>query len=230
MAEEVTAPRRGGGSTASQVTAALVLVGVVVAAMWVLNGAFKDKAAAAQKKPAKCTRLTEVLPARYTSGARLCSVLNRPDLPAMLGTPEDHVQTADGTGNWITLAGGDKIAAPEAHVQTQTYSVKLSVDYDRLTVSQMADLFGKEAEPRTVLGHPAVLYSDHTIAFTLGGGDPGTKPGSIARHLVVAKSAKDGGGSFEVVVWRQDDVPPDDTALFNVAQMVLPTVPGWIAD
>ncbi|MFF7329979.1 DUF6215 domain-containing protein [Streptomyces sp. NPDC008150] len=227
MAEEVTAPRRGGG-TGAQVVAALAFVGVVVAAMWALNGAFKGQAAAAQKKPATCTRLTEVLPARYTSGARLCSVLNRPDLPAMLGTPEDHVQTADGSGNWITLAGGDKIAAPEAHVETQTYSVKLSVDYDHLTVSQMADLFGKDAEPRTVLGHPAVLYSDHTITFSLGG-DGGTRPGGIARHLVVAKSAKDGGGSFEVVIWRQDDVPPDDTALLNVARMVLPTVPGWVA-
>ncbi|GAA3766917.1 hypothetical protein ACFS5L_23210 [Streptomyces phyllanthi] len=52
-------------------------------------------------------------------------------------------------------------------------------------------------------------------------------PVGIARRLLVAKDAKDGGGSFEVVVWRQDDVPLDDTALLRVAEKVLPTVPGW---
>ncbi|MFD4624495.1 hypothetical protein [Streptomyces sp. NPDC058475] len=36
-------------------------------------------------------------------------------------------------------------------------------------------------------------------------------------------------GSFEVVIWRQDEVPPDDAALLRVAEQVLPTVPGWTA-
>jgi hypothetical protein len=46
---------------------------------------------------------------------------------------------------------------------------------------------------------------------------------------VVAQNAKDGGGSFEIAVWRQDAMPPDDAALLRVAEEVLPRIPGWTA-
>jgi len=51
----------------------------------------------------------------------------------------------------------------------------------------------------------------------------------LAGHgvLVVAPDVKDGGGSYELSIWRQDNVRPDDTALLRVAQQVLPTIPGW---
>ncbi|MER7842049.1 DUF6215 domain-containing protein [Streptomyces sp. NPDC096040] len=179
--------------------------------------------------PAACSKSTDRLPARYVSGARLCRSLNRPDLPALLGTPQEQVETAGGSGDWITLAGGTKIAAPDATVTLKTYSVKLSASYDDLSVAETGDLMG-DARETTVLGHPAVLYSSPTISigFDLGGGKASTGPGGTARCLLVSKHAKDDGrGTFEVAIWRQDDVPPDDTALVRVAEQVLQTVPGW---
>jgi hypothetical protein len=84
-----------------------------------------------------------------------------------------------------------------------------------------------------VLGHPAVVYSDRTIALSFnlgtGKGKADSAPGGIARCLLVARDAKDGGGYYEVSIWRQDFAMPDDAALFRVAEKVLPTVPGWTA-
>ena len=113
-----------------------------------------------------------------------------------------------------------------------TYSVKLSSSYDDLPVARVVAHLGGTAQTKTVLGHPAVLYPDRTIALTFNGdtADTDTGPGSVARRLLVARNAKDGGGSFAVVIWRQDDAVPDDAALFRVAEQVLPTIPGWTAD
>lgn len=108
--------------------------------------------------------------------------------------------------------------------------MKVTASYDRLPVAGMAGLLGDTAREQTVLGHPAVLYSDRTIALriNLGGTGGGSgAPGGIARHLLVARDAKDGGGSYELVVWRQDDMVPDEAALLRVAEQVLPTIPGW---
>jgi hypothetical protein len=152
--------------------------------------------------------------------------LNQSDLPALLGTPGDHVLNASGSTRVFTSAGGSQSRTPQADVQTTTYSLELTGNDDDLTVAQAVPFLGGTAAQQTaVLGHPAVLYSNRTIAFSLGGG--GTRPGGIARTLMVARSAKDGGGSFEIALWRQDDVLPDDNALRRVAERVLPTLPGW---
>ncbi|TYC68204.1 hypothetical protein EH183_40975 [Streptomyces sp. CB01881] len=65
------------------------------------------------------------------------------------------------------------------------------------------------------------------IAFSTNGKST-SGPGGIARHLVVAKDPKAGGGSFELTIWRQDNALPDETALFRIAEQVLPTVRGWV--
>ncbi|WP_371651953.1 hypothetical protein [Streptomyces mirabilis] len=92
----------------------------------------------------------------------------------------------------------------------------------------MADLLNT-SQKRTVLGHPAVLYSDRTITITINGdGKTDTGPGGIARSLLAAQDSKDGGGSYEIAIWRQDSVVPDDAALLSVAEKVLPTIPGWV--
>jgi len=193
----------------AQAVAAVVVVGGVLGGMWALGEAGGNTAT---DGPAVCSASHTRLPAKYVSGAQLCKALNRPDLPMLLGTPAEQAETASGGGGWTTLAGGTKIATPDATVKLKTYSVQLS------------------AEKKTVLGHPAVLYSDQTISLTFDGSKLGTGPGGgIARCLMVARDVKDGGGSFEVAIWRQDAVPPDDAALFRIAEEALPRIPGWTA-
>lgn len=219
-----------GMSAGAQAVAAVVLVGGVVGGMWGLGGVLPHKSQ--DGEPAACSGGTgDALPAKYVSGAELCTALNRPDLPALLGTPAEHAETAGGSAGWMTLAGGTKIATPEADVDLKTYSVKLSASYDDLPVAETVGYAGENAQLKAIQGHPAVLYSDRTIAirFNLGGGKASSGPGGIARTLLVAGSAKDSGDSFEISIWRQDDVPPDDAALLRVAEAVLPTVPGWTA-
>ncbi|MFG3295124.1 DUF6215 domain-containing protein [Streptomyces sp. NPDC048179] len=226
MTDGIGVPEKDGRPVV-QAIAAVGLFAVVVGGLWAQSKFVHHKSVTSE--PAACSKSTDRLPARYISGARLCKALNRPDLPALLGTPGEQAESAGGSGDWITLAGGAKIADPDATVSLDTYSVKLSASYEDLTVAEMGDLMG-DARKTTIMGHPAVLYSSPTISigFNLGGGKATTGPGGTARCVLVSKHAKDDGkGTFEVSIWRQDDVLPDDTALLRAAERVLPTVPGW---
>lgn len=226
MTESFAEPEKA-GRPGLQAIAAVALFAAVVGALWAQKEFVHQKDTVGE--PAACSKPDDHLPARYVSGGRLCKALNRPDLPALLGTSHEQAETADGSGEWLTLAGGTKIAEPEATVTLATYSVKLTASYDHMTVATAGDLMD-DARRTTVLGHPAVLYSSPTISigFNLGGGKASTGPGGTARCLLVSKHGRDDGqGTFEVALWRQDDVPPDDTALVRVAEQVLPTVPGW---
>ncbi|WP_406009079.1 DUF6215 domain-containing protein [Streptomyces sp. NBC_00637] len=230
MTQEVGAPEKGPNAWA-QAIAALVVVGALGGGLYVIQ---KNDAAAADK-PAVCSADDEdkkaaedAKAAQRVSGTELCTALNRPDLPALLGTPREHALTAYGNDGSVERASGAAIPSPEGTVQLDTYTVKLSRSYDKYPVAGMEDLLS-EAESKTILGHPAVLYSGQTIAldFDLGGGKSEAGPGGIARVLVVAPDTKDGGGSYELAIWRQDTVRPDDAALLSVAQKVLPMIPGW---
>ncbi|MFF7974215.1 DUF6215 domain-containing protein [Streptomyces sp. NPDC007905] len=203
--------------------AVLVFAGVVGVLL-----AQKELQGSSDPGPATCSSDDKPV-SRRVSAAQLCTALNRSDLPTLLGTPREQAETAYGSESSVKDADGKETPSPEAEVSLKTYSVKLWASDDDLRVGEFSGLLGRSTEPKTVLGHPAVLYSGHTIAlrFNLGGGKVHTGTGGIARHLLVARDAKDGGGSFEVALWRQDDVPPDDTALLRVAERVLPTVPGW---
>ncbi|MEU2779669.1 DUF6215 domain-containing protein [Streptomyces sp. NPDC007162] len=226
MSEGFGEPEKAGRPVV-QVMAAVALFAVVVGALWVQKRFVHQTETSSA--PATCTTSHDRLPARYISGARLCGLLNRPDLPALLGTPRERIETADGSGDWITLAGGTRIPAPEATVTLRTYYVKLSAAYDDMPVSETGDLLGGTRRT-SVLGHPAVLYSSPTlsIGFDLAGGKTRSGPGGTARCVLVSKHGKDDGkGSFEVAIWRQDDVLPDDGALLRVAERVLRTAPGW---
>ncbi|GGQ46889.1 hypothetical protein Saso_04960 [Streptomyces asoensis] len=230
MSEDVAAPEKGPNPWV-QAIAALVVVGALGGGLYVIQ---KNDAEAADK-PATCRADDEdkkadaaAKAARRVSGTQLCTALNRADLPTLLGTPQEHALTAYGSDGSVKTAGGGEIPSPEGTVQLDTYTVKLSRSYDELPIAGMEDLLD-EARKEPVLGHPAVLYSSRTISisFDLGGGRSETGPGGIARALVVAPDTKDGGGSYELAIWRQDDVRPDDTALLRVAQAVMPLIPGW---
>ncbi|MEU1403230.1 DUF6215 domain-containing protein [Streptomyces sp. NPDC005728] len=207
-----------------QALAAVLVFAGIAGVLW----GQKELQGSSDQGPATCSHDDHKPGGGRVSAARLCTALNRSDLPSLLGTPQEQAETAYGTESSVTDADGTETPSPEAEVSLKTYSLKLWASDDDLRVGELSGFIGS-AEPRTVLGHPAVLYSDHTIAmrFNLGGGKVDTSTGGIARHLLVARDAEDGGGSFEVVIWRQDSIPPDDTALLRVAERVLPTVPGW---
>ncbi|CAM5408869.1 DUF6215 domain-containing protein [Streptomyces aurantiogriseus] len=226
MTEEVAAAEKSPNAWAQAATA-LVLIGALGGGLWV-----QDKFAGGTdaNAPAVCPDDEDAKPSKRISGAQLCTALNRTDLPALLGTPKEQAQTAYGSDASVKSASGTETATPEATVKFDTYTVQLSRSYDDLPVAGTEDLLNS-AESKTILGHPAVLYSSQTIAirFNLGGGESETGPGGTARSLVVAPDPKDSGGSYELAIWRQDTFPPDDAALLRVAEKVLPTIPGWTA-
>ncbi|WP_105971832.1 DUF6215 domain-containing protein [Streptomyces geranii] len=231
--EDIDAPRPAhvaekGASEGAQIASALLLVGCLAAGFWVM-AKYQPDSAPEDRTPASCSRSDEDTPlSKPVSGVRLCEALNRPDLPTLLGTPEDRALSAD--SNEAVLSDERDIlpSDPEATVQLEGYSVKLSA-YGDLTVGEIAGYLAESGERRTFLGHSAFLYSGRTIGIVFEDGKGSSAPGGTSRNLLIAKDPKDGGGSYEISLWRQDDTLPDDTALLRVAESVLPTVPGWTA-
>ncbi|MFD7563693.1 DUF6215 domain-containing protein [Streptomyces tendae] len=169
---------------------------------------------------------------RAVTGDELCNALNRADLSQLLGTPAETATAVSGTSNTAPLTDG-KVAQPEAEVQFDTYTVNVSVTYNELSIAQYVKLmeYGEETDVRklSVLGRPAVLASGHTmkIEINLGGGGSGgpVEQGPPARTLSVALDAKDRGGYCDITVWSTSGALPDDSALLDIAEKVLPTIP-----
>ncbi|MGW7256441.1 hypothetical protein [Streptomyces sp. NPDC054834] len=109
----------------------------------------------------------------------------------------------------------------------------MSATYNELSTAQYVKLmkFGDEKNVRTltVLGRPAVFSSDHTMKFKidLGSGGSGgpVEEGPVARTLSVALDRKDRGGYVDITVWSASGALPDDSALLDIADKVLPTIP-----
>ncbi|MGV9619080.1 DUF6215 domain-containing protein [Streptomyces tendae] len=168
---------------------------------------------------------------RAVTGDELCNALNRPDLAQLLGTPAETATAVSGSSGTAPLTDG-KVAQPEAEVQFDTYTVNVSATYNELSIAQYVKLmeYGEETDVKTlsVLGRPAVLASDHTmkIEINFGGGSGGpVEQGPPARTLSVALDAKDRGGYYDITVWSTSGALPDDGALLDIAEKVLPTIP-----
>ncbi|NEV85143.1 hypothetical protein GUR47_00315 [Streptomyces tendae] len=168
---------------------------------------------------------------RVVTGDELCNALNRPDLAQLLGTPAETATAVSGSSGTAPLTDG-KVAQPEAEVQFDTYTVNVSVTYNELSIAQYVKLmeYGEETDVKTlsVLGRPAVLASDRTmkIEINFGGGSGGpVEQGPPARTLSVALDAKDRGGYYDITVWSTSGALPDDGALLDIAEKVLPTIP-----
>ncbi|MET7526151.1 DUF6215 domain-containing protein [Streptomyces sp900116325] len=232
MADDIDAPPKGSGAW-GQAVAAVALVAALGVGLWTLG---ETSSSNGELPPAKCSggesEKTPGKVSRRVSGAQLCEALNRPDLAELLGAPGETAKTAGGSEGSVKFAGGKEVFTPSARVEFGTYTVTLSATYDRFPVAASAALLGGTARQRTVLGRPAVVYSDRTISisFRLDGSDTDSGLGVPTRALTVALDAKDNGGSFEVVLWRADGLVPDDAVLLRVAETVLPTVPEWTAD
>ncbi|MFF5480615.1 DUF6215 domain-containing protein [Streptomyces sp. NPDC012935] len=225
MAEKIGTPEKGHNAW-GQAVAAVALFAAIAAGLWVSEETSGNSGPPA----ATCSDEEPGKPTGRVTGKQLCEALLRPDLAELLGTPTQTAKTAFGNDGSAGLEGGKDIPMPSAEVEFDTYTVTLSATYDDLPVAGSHELLG-EGEQRTVLGRPAVLYSDRTIRieFRLDGGDAEAGTGVPLRALMVAQDAKDGGGSFDVTLWRSDGMVPDDAVLLRVAEKVLPTVPGWAA-
>ncbi|MFE7274640.1 DUF6215 domain-containing protein [Streptomyces sp. NPDC057623] len=211
-----------------QAVAAVALFAAIGGALWVSEATSSGSsgppaASCSDEEPGKST-------GRVT-GKQLCEALLRPDLAELLGTPTETAKTAFGNDGSVGLEGGKSTPMPTAEVEFDTYTVTLSATYDDLPVTASYEVLGWDESQRTVLDRPAVLYSNRTmrINFRLDGGDAETGTGVPLRSLMVAQDTKDSGGSYDVTLWREDGMVPDDAVLLRVAEKVLPTVPGWAA-
>ncbi|MEU4880123.1 DUF6215 domain-containing protein [Streptomyces althioticus] len=240
VAHAVRRPAEKKPNAFAQAFFAIGLFAVIGGALWIEGKLPEDgTAATGASRPAAC-RLDEdeKLPAAYRSapevvtGADLCRALNRPELPELLGTPTERSVYASGTDNTAPLTDR-KVAQPEARVEFETYTVELSATYNKLTVAQYAKLTrygdGRDARNLTVLGRPALLTSDHMmkIQFDLGSGEGASGPveqGPLVRTLTVALDGKDRGGSYDLTVWSESGLLPEDSVLVDIAEAVLPEI------
>ncbi|WP_369368046.1 DUF6215 domain-containing protein [Streptomyces sp. CG4] len=222
-----------------QAVAAVAVFGALGAALWVAPHVLPS--ADNTPKPASCSAQEhEELPKAYkttpqaVTGDQLCKALNRPDLARLLGTPGETATTASGSNGTAALTNG-KVAEPEAEVVFDTYTVNMSATYNELSIAQYVKLekIGNEQniETRTILGRPAVFSSDHTMKLKISLGTGGTsggpvEQGPLARTLSVALGKDDRGGSYDITVWSTSGALPDDSALIDIAEKVLPALPG----
>ncbi|MCF2129597.1 DUF6215 domain-containing protein [Strepomyces sp. STD 3.1] len=223
----------------AQAVAAVAVFAALGAAVW-LGPRLQPSENDSTPRAASCpSGEGEELPGAYAknpeavTGDELCKALNMPDLAQLLGTPAETATVASGTSNTAPLTDG-RVAQPEAEVQFDTYTVNVSATYNKLSIAQYVNLmkYGQETDVRrvVVLGRPAVLASDHTmrIEIDLGSGGSGgpVEQGPLARTLSVAFDATDRGGYFDVTVWSTTGALPDDSALLDIAEKILPTIPG----
>ncbi|WP_328884986.1 DUF6215 domain-containing protein [Streptomyces sp. NBC_00316] len=154
----------------------MALVAALGVGLWTLGNTSSSNSA---PPPATCPEGDIEKTSRHVSGAQLCEALNRPDLAQLLGTPGENAKAAGTSGGSVKPANGKEIATPSAQVEFETCTVTLSATYDRLPVAASATLLGDGAQQRTVLGRPAVFYSDRTISirFSLDGSDTTSRPG-----------------------------------------------------
>ncbi|OKK07460.1 hypothetical protein AMK09_35860 [Streptomyces sp. CB02488] len=224
-----------------QAFAAVALFGALAAAVWVaphMTADGDDNTPA----PASCSGSEHgKLPKAYArtpkaaTGDELCEALNRPDLAELMGTPDERATSATGTSGTSALTNG-KVAEPEAQVEFDTYTVNLSATYNKLSVAQYVKMMktgGENNRTDTILGRPAVFSSDPTmkIEINLGGKDSSgpVEAGPLARTLTVALDRKDAGGYYDITVWSESGALPDDGVLLDIAEEVLPTIPGRAA-
>ncbi|GHF85778.1 hypothetical protein GCM10018790_74090 [Kitasatospora xanthocidica] len=202
---------KSGPRTGLQLLAAVGLVGAVVAGLWGVS--LLEASTKPAEKPAECTAPRPTDPPGYPA---LCAAVNRPDLPTLLGTPEDRVTTA----HPAPLALGK-----DPMVEVRLMHTVVGFTDSSTTVEDMIGMPQFRAVPATVLGHPAVTYSSN--AFVLA---PGANTGPVTRNLVVAQDPKaPAGRAFEISVFREDGRALDDATLNRLAETVLPTLPGWVA-
>ncbi|MCX4235677.1 DUF6215 domain-containing protein [Streptomyces sp. A15ISP2-DRY2] len=222
-----------------QAAAAVGLFGALAVALWALPRYMPADDNAPPPPTCSDESSREALPKAYedssrpVTGEELCEALNRPDLAELLGTPGETATSVSSSNNTAPLTD-EKVAQPEATVAFDTYTVNVSATYNKLSIDQYVKLmeFGDETDVRavTVAGRPAVLASAHTMKFEidLGGSASGgpVEEGPLARSVTVALDRDDRGGSCDISVWSTSGTLPNDSALLDIAEKVLPELPA----
>ncbi|MEU1469107.1 DUF6215 domain-containing protein [Streptomyces sp. NPDC005761] len=231
-----SAPSRKEPNAWGQAFAAVAVFGALAAALWVVpdmtsgDNGIPEPASCSDSEHEKLSQAYAGTPKAVT-GDELCTALNRPDLPEILGRPDELATTAYGTSGTAPLTGG-KIAQPEAEVQFATYTVHFSATYNQLSIAQYVKMLktgGEEFKTHEVLGRPAVFSSDHTMQFDLSRKSGPVEEGPLARTLSVAFDRQDEGGYYDITVWSSFTSPPADSLLLDIAKEVLPALPDRTA-
>ncbi|MFE1798264.1 DUF6215 domain-containing protein [Streptomyces sp. NPDC059517] len=221
-----------------QAAAAMAVFGAIAVGLWALPRYMPSTDNTPPPPSCSDGSSHEELPKAYkgtprpVTSAELCEALNRPDLAELLGTPGETVTSVSSTDNTAPLTD-EKVAAPEAAVTFDTYTVNFSATYNKLSIDQYVKLmkFGDETDVRalTVLGRPAVLSSAHTMKFEidLGGSASGgpVQEGPLARSVTVALDHDDRGGYCDITIWSTSGTLPTDSVLLDIAERVLPKIP-----
>ncbi|MGY0024846.1 DUF6215 domain-containing protein [Streptomyces sp. cg35] len=215
-----------------QAISAVALVGALAVGFWAIardsasdQGGAPEAAACSGGAPEKGDKA-----AGRVYGAQLCKALNQSELATWLGTPGEVPKSASGSGDGSIGSGSSKIPYRSARIEFETYTVTLSATYDKLPVDAESVAFlGRDVHAQKVLRRAAVFYSTQTlgIRFRLDGSDAESTQGVPAEALTVALDPKNRGGSYELAVWRNGGGYPDRTVLLEVAEHVLPVVPGF---
>ncbi|MEV4518290.1 hypothetical protein AB0K00_56210 [Dactylosporangium sp. NPDC049525] len=184
------------------IVALAVYVGGVVTGRWDPNPSIGDSANAAPFPES-----TD--PEQRKANAELCPLINRPEVYELVEKP---VKTT-GTGTSY-LREGDW---HECTVTMPTSALRLAVAHDRTSIADYQRLF-PEAQPRTVLGRPALWTAGPSLLVN--------SPWKES-SLLVAWDLADSGGMVEVTILRAALDPGDEGTLALIAQRQLPALPGW---
>ncbi|MFE6745373.1 DUF6215 domain-containing protein [Kitasatospora purpeofusca] len=147
------AARKSGRNTAAKV-GAMLLAATGLGAWMMLDRTDQEQD---QDRPSAACAAPR--PTDRPNYAALCAALNRPDLPALLGTPQGRVLSA---GPAVLAFGTD------ATVEVRLGTSVVSLTDSSATVADVADTPEFRPRPTTVLGHGALTYTTSTV--TLGAG------------------------------------------------------------
>ncbi|MGA5818750.1 DUF6215 domain-containing protein [Kitasatospora sp. NPDC094028] len=220
-AEPAAAP--AGDRAGVKLAAVVALVGGVLAGLWGM-GLLDGRSSAADENEDKPVVCQTPGPNDSPGYAAVCAALNRPDLPALLGRPDDRIVTA----HPMPMAMGK-----DPMVEVRLRHGAVAVIEGTTSVDDMLGMPQFFATKTTVLGHPAAIYSSSAVSFvteTGKDGKTGLKSGPGTRNLIVAEDPKaPGSRAVEFDVFRTDGGAVDDATMYRLAEKLLPTMPGWVA-
>ena len=184
--------------------AVAVYAGGVVTGRWDANPAIGDDA-----KAAPFPESTD--PEQRKAKKELCPLIERPEVYGLVEQPA----TFKGSGTSY-LRESDW---HQCTVTLQSSGLRLAVAHDRTSIAEYQRLF-PEAQPRTVLGRPALWTAGPSLIVN--------SPWKES-SLLVAWDRADSGGMVEVTILRAALNPGDEGTLTRIVEGAAPALPGWPA-